>query len=242
MTTPISDRDLESIISPERFGAYVAAAGGDRSAAVALYQWNAQVSAAFQEILHHVEVIYRNALHQQLVTLHATVPGRPVGAAWFDDPPWLVRNWLTPQAIKDRDTAVTKAGHTPAWPRPGKVVAELSFGFWRYLVTPHYEASLWVPALTHAFPDLPAATLDVRRRQVEHHVAPLHLLRNRIAHHEPIHESGRISYKQKGSPRVRYTLTDLHEAAIELTSWIAPAAATWLTAISRVPEVLAGRP
>jgi hypothetical protein len=242
VTTPISAAGLEAVISTERFSAYVTATGGDRAGAVALYEWNARISAAFHEILHHVEVIYRNALHQQLAILHSAVPGRPAGAGWFDDPPWLSRNWLTPQAIKDRDAAVNKAGHTPNRPRPGKVVAELSFGFWRYLVTPHYEASLWVPALTFAFPRLPAATLDARRRLVEHHVAPLHLLRNRIAHHEPIHESGRISYKQKGSPRVRYTLTELHNAAIELVGWIDLAAVAWLTGLSQVPGVLANRP
>lgn len=242
MTTPISAAELEAVISTERFSAYVTATGGDRAGAVALYEWNARISAAFHEILHHVEVIYRNALHQQLAILHSAVAGRPAGAGWFDDPPWLTRNWLTPQAIKDRDAAVTKAGHTPNRPRPGKVVAELSFGFWRYLVTPHYEASLWVPALTHAFPHLPAATLDARRRQVEHHVAPLHRLRNRIAHHEPIHESGRVSYKPKGGPPVRYSLIDLHDAAIELVGWIEPPAAAWLADLSQVAAILSARP
>ncbi|HXL93420.1 MAG TPA: hypothetical protein VN969_31200 [Streptosporangiaceae bacterium] len=35
---------------------------------------------------------------------------------------------------------------------PGKVVAELHFGFWRYLLASKYYTALWVPALSAAFP------------------------------------------------------------------------------------------
>jgi hypothetical protein len=36
----------------------------------------------------------------------------------------------------------------------GKVVAELTFGFWRYILAGTYQATLWSPALRHAFPHL----------------------------------------------------------------------------------------
>lgn len=138
MTTPafISETLLEQLISSDRFGAYVHATGGDRIRAVALYQWNAAISAAFYETLHYVEVIFRNALHHQLEAVHATIAGRSPGAAWFDEPSWVAHHWFHEQAAAARDKAVGTAGHNPARPRPGKVVAELPFGFWRYLVTP----------------------------------------------------------------------------------------------------------
>lgn len=243
MTTPapISDTLLEQLISSDRFGAYVHATGGDRIRAVALYQWNAAISAAFYETLHYVEVVFRNALHGHLEALHATIAGRPSGAAWFDEPSWVAHHWFHEQASEARNKAIATANHSPGRPRTGKVVAELPFGFWRYLVTPRYEQSFWVPALDAAFPHLAAGTAGTRRRQVEHHVAFLHLLRNRIAHHEPIH--GTISYRQKGSQRERYTLDDLHRVALELVSWISPAAARWLADdASRVPALLALRP
>lgn len=243
MTTPfpISDTLLEQLISSERFAPYVRAAGGDRDRAVRLYQWNGRVSGAFYEVLQYVEVFLRNAIHHRLEALHATVPGRPAGAAWFDDPGWAAHHWFHTEASEARDKAVAAAGHTMARPRPGKVVAELPFGFWRYLLTARYEQSFWVPALDAGFPSLPAGSPDVRRHQVEHHVAFIHLLRNRIAHHEPIH--GTIAYRQKGGPKERYDLGALQRVALELVSWMSPDAANWLAAdISRIDQLLTSRP
>lgn len=43
-----------------------------------------------------------------------------------------------------------RAAGGPSAPR-GKVVAELTFGFWRYLTTRTHDATLWVPYLRWAF-------------------------------------------------------------------------------------------
>ena len=45
-----------------RFEPYLAEAGGDHERAIALYVWNARVSAAMFETLHHVEVALLPAL------------------------------------------------------------------------------------------------------------------------------------------------------------------------------------
>ena len=58
---------------------------------------------------------------------------------------------------------------------------ELTFGFWRYLLTAHYEASLWTPALRHTFP------VGMARGTVYDLVEQINILRNRVAHHEPIY-------------------------------------------------------
>ena len=49
------------------------------------------------------------------------------------------------------------------------MVAELNFGFWKFLLARPYEATLWTPALWHAFPNrhdgrLPPGRLDRRGR------------------------------------------------------------------------------
>jgi hypothetical protein len=64
--------------------------------------------------------------------------------------------------------------------RPGKVVAELSFGFWRYLTSSAHEKSLWVPFLHTAYPP------GTARKDVDRRISRLNELRNRVAHHEPI--------------------------------------------------------
>jgi len=62
----------------------------------------------------------------------------------------------------------------------GKVVAELTFGFWSRLLARHYESSLWTHALRHAFP------LGLSRGVVYDRFDKLHKLRNRVAHYEPV--------------------------------------------------------
>ncbi|MEU5137434.1 hypothetical protein [Streptomyces californicus] len=46
------------------------AAAGSRRAAVDLYRWNITASAAVYEGLHLLEVVLRNAIHDQLVLWH----------------------------------------------------------------------------------------------------------------------------------------------------------------------------
>ena len=66
----------------------------------------------------------------------------------------------------------------------GKVIAELMFGFWRFVLDARHSPTLWAPALRHAFPHLrPKVRTDVYDR-----VERLNALRNRVAHHEPIHQ------------------------------------------------------
>jgi hypothetical protein len=58
------------------------------------------------------------------------------------------------------------------------VIAQLSFGFWRYLSTSAHEKALWVPFLHRAF------VVGTNRTAINDAIGRLHDLRNRIAHHE----------------------------------------------------------
>ena len=40
---------------------------------------------------------------------------------------------------------------------PGRVVAQLTLGFWRYLLASRYGRTLWLPCLRQAFPGLRVA-------------------------------------------------------------------------------------
>ena len=63
----------------------------------------------------------------------------------------------------------------------GKVVAELGLGFWSKLLSDNYNRTLWEPCLKDAFP-------NAKRRRLHQSVENIVALRNRIAHHEPIHQ------------------------------------------------------
>jgi len=137
---------IERHLSSARLSTYLTATRGDLDAAVDLYRWNAAVSAALWESIGHAEVVLRNATHDALSARHAA-KGRQ--GQWYDDP----ARELDQHARDDVAKAIRRA-KAGASPPAGKVVAELSFGFWRYLLAKRYTALLW-PALDQ--PSRPSA-------------------------------------------------------------------------------------
>lgn len=220
-------------LSAARFSVYQAAANGDSAVALTLYEWNAEISSAILHDLGHVEVGLRNAYNSALeqhtsFAQHWTVSGDKVFA-----PVWRTKKRWDPKArrtvtvrvdvnVKPREgleRAVREAGGRQA--APGKVVAQLMLGFWRYLSSSAHDVTLWRPYLHHAFP----AGTD--RRDVDSRVGELHRLRNRVAHHEPL---------------LTEDLRRLHVVLLELAALVEPSLALHITATSRVPALIASRP
>lgn len=208
--------ELRELLTAERMGSYFQASAGDLLEAFAVYEWNMTASAATMHTVGMVEVLVRNALDRQLATWSASK--RP-GTDWLDLPA------LDDRARKDISEARRRASQRNGTPTHGKVIAELSLGFWRYLVASRYLTALWIPAAQYAFPNGPA---DPRRRRVltEESLKSLHFLRNRAAHHEPIH---------------RRDLTKDLRTSAEIAGWISPTARDWVLARSTLTDVMEAR-
>ena len=211
-------------LTRERLDSYLQATGGSVADAIDLYDWNTRAGAALHEDLSRLEVLFRNAMDDALV-------GYGSAQGWQN--PWYRQGHLfqgrqsyqTRAAISDARRRATKRGQTEVH---GKVIAELGFGFWRYLCEPAYHTSLWVPALTAAFALHPSARNTRRvRADTADRMQRLHFLRNRIAHHEPIH---------------RRDLARDHGQLLEVVGWICSDSHSWVAAQSRTPAVLASRP
>jgi hypothetical protein len=203
---------LQHGLSEERLGPYLDACHGRLGDALALYQWNARIAAAFWVDLAHAEVFIRNALDKQLASRI------PAGQPWYN----ALGGILSPEALG----AIAKAkGRVQAEGKPlspGRVLAAISFGFWRFLLSGRYDRTLWRPCLHRAFPACHAP-----RRVVHSTMYQLHHLRNRIAHHEPIH--GR-------------DLKSDYEDLLLMVGWIDPIARQWVETASTVLEGLSRRP
>lgn len=214
-----SAADLRRLLSAGRFDRYTAAAGGSAADAALLYGWNVQLAGAWHETLGLFEVVLRNALDRQLSTYHQHVLSG--NGHWCADArmPWRSPKLAAQIADARRRARIGRRGPEVH----GKIVAELTFGFWRYILASTYQTTLWSPALRHAFPH--HRTRD--RAAVYDPVNHLHLLRNRVAHHEPIHTLDHAA---------------LHDELLRVAGWIDPAAAAWITTASRIPTVLRTRP
>lgn len=157
---------VRAAISPERLSGYLAKANQDLPSAIELYDWNIEIGSAFSSDLQRLEILIRNAIHTRLTLCYSD--------RWYDEP-GLLHGY--------RKTDIATARRRLQKPEtPGRIVAELNFGFWRFLLTKHYHDTIWYPAARLGFPEFQPA----RRPLLEKQVAHLHQFRNRIAHCEPI--------------------------------------------------------
>jgi hypothetical protein len=170
---PISHDQLERLLSTERLSTYVAQCDGEFEDALALYRWNAKVTAAFWEPLGHLEVALRNTLSSRLDARHQRLR-RP--GSWLDDP----MSELTSRARVDIARARERVRKKGKRGSDGQTISELSLGFWRFLVARRFTP-LW-PDIAGGFPHAP----DRRRETLEDPLARLHDFRNRLAHHQRI--------------------------------------------------------
>ena len=191
---------VEQWLSPERFATYLRQAGNDRVRALDLHEWSAKMSAALLHDFAHLEVGIRNMYDAALMA--AVVAG---DRHWSNPASALV---LFPDVARsdrrthrDLEVARTAAGGLSA--PGGKVLAELTFGFWVYLTSNRRSASIWTPYLQHAYP---AGSV---RTRIHSGLDELRKARNRVAHHEPIRVSEVNDLTRRVRRYARYVSSDL---------------------------------
>jgi hypothetical protein len=216
-SVPDSDPNAARVaaaLSSERLAPYLRATSGDLIRAVRLYEWNLAASGALYEALGILEVVLRNTLSAGLTAHHGTLPGH-----WYDDPLGV----LSDLAHEDIAAARRRVQKLRRPETSGRVIAELNFGFWKFMLARRYEATLWTGHLRHGFPNLQPQSRTVVYQALDE----LHALRNRIAHHEPIH--GR-------------DLTADAWTIYRLLDWIDHDVRAWAVSLSRLQGIIAVRP
>ena len=137
-------------ITNERLERYLRATSQDLSGALRLYEQNVQLSEALYGLLHGIEIATRNSIHAALTLSYGL-------DTWYDAVP-LIPYWRG--QVND---ARTKAGPGAT---AGKVISELTFGFWVDLLKQRNHRSLWVEKKLHrAFPNARGRTRgDIHER------------------------------------------------------------------------------
>ena len=181
----------------------------------ALYLWNTHLTKTYLADIEHVEVLLRNCIHNALTKRY--------GDRWFNDDRIPFNN----AAEKNIRKAKKRAGGEDA--PSGKIIAELSFDFWRFLLSNRYQASIW-PQVNRALKKAPDS-----RQQFEELVVIVYEMRNRCSHHESV-------VHQRDIAREVAHLDSVDNAIQKLADFIDPLAATWIKVNSRVPAIRAQRP
>jgi len=186
--------EIEKALSADRLQPYQASVGWNTELAVRLYEQNTLLAESLYSVLQGLEVALRNTIHAQLASDY----GR---AEWYDTLKLEPEQNVMLRKAKD---ILTKEG------KPldaGRVVAELSFGFWTGLTGPRYDV-LWRNHLVKIFPRRP-----VQRAHVQTRLNSIRKLRNRVAHYEPI-----LS---------RPLQKDVNQI-FDTISWMSPVTARWV--------------
>jgi hypothetical protein len=166
-----TSEELEKVkeaLSEERLGPYLTLAGSDLRAAIRLYEQNTALSEALYGLLQGLEISLRNSMHRALSQGLSRED-------WYDSVAWRLAQ--QEQIDNAKDSLQKKAKPVT----PGRMVAELTFGFWVGLTGPKYSVDLWEKHLYKAFPNA-----KLGRKQLNKRLESIRLLRNRVAHHESI--------------------------------------------------------
>lgn len=153
-------------VSQRRLEPYIDQTGGNQSLAWDLYEWNASISAALFEIIHHTEVLLRNAMMRELEKIH------PLAF------PWHAPNTDTIGAVAQRLS--DKSSNTI--PDENDLISQLNLGFWSQLVfsKDFRVAELWNSNLGNAFPG------QSDRKVVGRAIEAMRELRNRVSHQDSL--------------------------------------------------------
>lgn len=171
--------EFERIMSKPRMGRYLAATGNNTRKAMTLYRLNLRLSQELFTIISCFEVALRNAIDRHYCSQH--------GNQWIKDS--IAKGGIF-TLKKCRGTAriirkvLRRLGTDYTHP---KIVAEMDFGFWRFLfASPQYNAA--GKSLLKIFPAKPKSTptLHYDHKYVFRELQKVNNIRNRIAHHEAI--------------------------------------------------------
>ena len=173
--------DFQAIISAERLQRYLTACGGDTKKTMTLYRLNLNLSQEVFTLLSCFEVAIRNSIDAVLVA--------NLGCDWL-------RDAVMPGGIFDipdcRDSAkIIRKAYTRLQRNHSythsKLLAEMEFGVWNYMfANPQYRVTGIV--LLSIFPNKPRSTAQCQYNNTYmfNELDGINILRNRIAHHEPI--------------------------------------------------------
>ncbi|HEY4939798.1 MAG TPA: hypothetical protein VII56_00090 [Rhizomicrobium sp.] len=205
---------IENALQKQRLARYAAVAGSnDLGELFKFYMWNCALCEAFYLPLQMAEIVSRNAIHNALLFW--------LKDRWFENPTFL--KLLAPKFRDELAACVADNGAQPD--AAHQICSALSFGFWEHLTTKRFDRLIWKRGIGHNFPQAPAS--PTARDDLHDLIEKVRRWRNRIAHHKPIYDR---------SP------SDKFQDILNLIRWVCNDTAAWVTAISRVQQVINAKP
>jgi hypothetical protein len=165
---------IERIISKDRLEPYLKHHSGNFEKAILHYKANIEISESFYSLLSILEIGLRNNIDNQLQRRFNDIK-------WFDSPDFIkiVSRFQIDRVSEARNSILREKKSIS----PGRIISELSFGFWTSLLDSKFERTLW-KNIRHAFPNCPKPLRQ--RKTMSSKFNGVRKFRNRIFHHESV--------------------------------------------------------
>lgn len=204
--------ELKIIFSQERLEGYLnhSRCNSDKTEALIAYSWNIKLSQALYPPLQILEIALRNSVHNAISENFQT-------EYWFEMP--FLHNREKERINQAKESLQKEKKKADS----GRIVAELSFGFWTSLFDVRYEHGqvLWPKLLKKTFPYLPKGQRT--RQYILKELNKIRLLRNRVFHYEPIWH-----WKD---------LSSQHDSIIHLSKGLSPSAMKYLNTFDQFRNI-----
>jgi hypothetical protein len=214
---PTTISKIQTTITEVRFRRYLRRTRDDGRIALELYRWNSFLAHSLYWPIQTLEVASRNSISNVLTYRF--------GRDWHTSEKFR-RQLSAEDANKLNETIERQCRERKIRNPPvDAVVADLPFGFWTSMLTARYAVPLiWQKNLSVAFPHMPAA---LPLKSVLRPMEDVRILRNRIAHHEPIFDR---------------RLDLAYGEILRIIEWICPASRWYVEQTSVFPDTWAACP
>jgi hypothetical protein len=186
---------IEDILHTERIDSY-RRDGADEALTLSRYALNMALSESLYPALQFAEIALRNVVHEAMSDHCGT-------DTWYDHPHARLLGWQSRKVAEARRTLQSNQKQET----PGRIVAELNFGFWTgFFNLDHAQTGVGHYLASRAFPHAPIGEQDFIK--LGHRWKKIRDLRNRVFHHERI-----IHWRDLDAQHLRI---------LEVISWISP--------------------
>lgn len=170
--------DFVNVMTNARMNRYLLACGGNTRKAMTLYRKNLQLTQELFTVISCFEVALRNAIDTTITPI--------LGNDWLRDGATKGGIFDTPKCRLTKENINDAIGKLHSYSHY-KLVAELGFGFWRYMFAQN-QFNATGKVVLKVFPSKPISTpaFQYNNIYIFNQLAQLNEIRNRMAHHEPI--------------------------------------------------------
>ena len=207
---PAFFQQIEGILHTERIDAY-RQDGVNDVITLSRYLLNMALSEALYPALQFAEIALRNAVHRELSSRCGT-------DAWYDSTTARLTTWQQDKVAEAKDALRKRRKPLTS----GRIVAELTFGFWTgFFNNSHARTGIGSYLAKNAF--LHAPTPELYQSKLDKRWLEIRDLRNRVFHHERI---------------IHWTDLDAqHTAILEIIGWMAPELRAMALALDRFSSI-----